>query len=135
MTVQQRHIVKLKMTDTKQQIELLNGEVWKEIESYKEYYVSNYGRVYSKYRKTLLKPYFCDTPYQRVKLYGNGICKNVTIHRLVADAFCQKYTNANIIHHIDKNQSNNKANNLKWVTAEEHKMLHKHKNKRSKTNE
>ena len=41
------------------------------------------------------------------------------VHRLVADAFCEKRVGTNYVDHIDGDKLNNKAENLRWVTASE----------------
>lgn len=40
-------------------------------------------------------------------------------HRLVAENFCAKSANRNLVIHLDFNKKNNKYSNLKWVTQEE----------------
>ena len=95
-----------------------DGEVWKPVLGYNEYYVSNYGRVkhfvksYNSYH--LLAIYYhptTDRPYVRI---AN---KNFLLYRLVAHAFVDGYTNErNTVNHIDGDTHNNKADNLEWVT-------------------
>ena len=95
-----------------------DGEVWKPVLGYNEYYVSNYGRVkhfvksYNSYH--LLAIYYhptTDRPYVRI---AN---KNFLLYRLVAHAFVDGYTDErNTVNHIDGDTHNNKAVNLEWVT-------------------
>ena len=53
--------------------------------------------------------------YERVaaggKLYG--------VHRLVAEAFCEKTNGKTTVNHIDGNKRNNNADNLEWCTPRE----------------
>ena len=102
----------------------LEGEIWRNIENYPNYQVSNLGRVKSlNHRRTgrekILVQSF-NNGYLLVKLYdGNGGGKNHRVHRLVAKAFVHNDSpNEKIyIDHYDTNRSNNKANNLRWVTS------------------
>jgi hypothetical protein len=41
----------------------------------------------------------------------------VGVHRLVADAFCDKSEGLDVVDHIDHDRSNNNAENLRWVNA------------------
>ena len=53
--------------------------------------------------------------------------KGVLIHRLLAEIFIYNDDpkHKTEIHHIDKNKTNNKISNLKWVTPEQHREYHK----------
>jgi len=44
------------------------------------------------------------------------------IHRLVADAFCNKENGKNFVNHIDLNRENNSYLNLEWVTPRENRI-------------
>lgn len=46
-------------------------------------------------------------------LYAGG---SVPMHRIVADAFCEKGPGASIVNHKDGNRKNNTARNLEWTT-------------------
>ena len=45
--------------------------------------------------------------------------KTKTVHRLVAEAFCDKKEGRNCVNHIDHNKLNNCSDNLEWVTHAE----------------
>ena len=82
------------------------GEIWKDIEGYSNYQVSNLGRVKSKERYTnvgiknitkalrkerILKPQYNTKKYFQVVLYDkNQKPKTFKVHRLVAEAFIPK---------------------------------------------
>jgi hypothetical protein len=79
--------------------------------------VSNLGRIRSRLgviRKTVVG----NNGYIRVgvrKVDGkNTNC--VTAHRLVAKAFCEGYADGLTVNHIDGNKTNNRADNLEWVS-------------------
>lgn len=97
-------------------------EEWRDIKGYEGLYqVSNMGRVRSMSRRinnTLLKGELLSlnvkTGYQKVSLSG----KHFFVHRLVAFAFCEGYAPGLVVNHKDENKTNNKADNLEWVTSE-----------------
>ena len=91
------------------------------------YYISSKGRVLSLCREqpSILKPQLTGSHYYYVKING----KNRRIHKLVAAAFLTKPgTGVYDIHHIDGNALNNAAENLIYLTKEEHKEIHRQKN-------
>lgn len=82
--------------------------------------VSNHGRVLSlKHRGGLImKPMRGggNIPHYYVAFRRPGYKKNYYIHRLVADAFCEKPEGATCVNHLDYDPSNNHYKNLEWVT-------------------
>lgn len=65
----------------------------------------------------VVKPTTNSTGYLRVSLnLGNGM-RYYFIHRLVADAFCEKKEGCNIVNHLDGNKHNNYPSNLEWTTS------------------
>ena len=63
------------------------------------------------------------------RLYDDsGVLSNsLYIHRLVAEVFCfnPDLENKTEVHHKDVNSLNNRADNLIWLTPEEHREIHK----------
>lgn len=96
-------------------------EIWKAIEGYPDYQVSNLGRVKSlKFnREIILKPRIKNYAY--VSLSFNSLCNNFYIHRLVAIAFIPNPENKLEVNHIDGNKYNNSVSNLEWNTSKENK--------------
>ena len=94
-------------------------EIWKKIEGYEKYSVSNYGRVRNDNKNLILKPEITKFGYCRVRLNG----KHIFVHQLVARAFIP-YTGLNpdgteikgnrCINHKDENPLNNTVDNLEW---------------------
>lgn len=104
----------------------IDGEVWKAAIGYKYYLVSNYGRVYSIRNDRVLKPNTHTGGYLDVRLKRkSGGFQHVILSRLIANMFVPNPENKPIVHHIDGDIKNNKADNLMWVTAEEHKEIHR----------
>lgn len=102
-------------------------EIWKRIEEYPNYEVSNLGRVRTtKYYSNAQKKYYdrilvlkqktnrCG--YNHVGLSNENGRKNKVIHRLVAKAFIPNPNNFLEVNHKDGNKQNNKVNNLEWCT-------------------
>jgi len=90
-----------------------------EINDYPNYLIYDDGRVYSKKRKTFLKPQELKQGYKYNMLYKNGKQKNISIHRLVALHYIPNPNNKPQVDHIDRNTQNNDVSNLRWVTREE----------------
>lgn len=117
-------------------------ELWKDIEGYEGYQISNLGRVKSlakswvckgcvHYQKEkLLKPLKCSEggKYRIVGLYRNKCVKFHLVHRLVAEAFLEipeelkKYigTRKLQVNHINEfDKADNRVSNLEWMSAKE----------------
>lgn len=107
-------------------------EEWKDIESKIGFYqVSNLGRTrsldrivtYSNGQKRFYKGMILKTTdgngkhYPLVRLGHNETTTNV--HRLVAQAFIPNPENKPCVNHIDGNITNNRVDNLEWVTYSE----------------
>lgn len=101
-------------------------EIWKKIEGYSHYEISNLGRVRS-YRKAnaiLENPKIKNIEmdiwgYARVSLCAESICKHYKVHRLIAEAFIENPLNKKEINHINGIKTDNRIENLEWVTRSE----------------
>lgn len=110
-------------------IECLYNEEWRRIKEFPNYLISNYGRCYSLNQYRLLKPqtneYKTNTPYYGYRLTNSiKTCWKKT-HRLVAEAFIDNPKNKPEVHHINDNPWDNRADNLQWVTEDEHDEIHR----------
>lgn len=95
------------------------NEIWKTIDEYPNYQVSNLGRVKNIKKQSFLKPYPTRSGYLLVSLYSNKQRKCITIHRLVAEHFIPNPENKPCIDHINTDRTDNRIENLKWVTYSE----------------
>lgn len=92
-------------------------EVFKPVPGHPMYQVSNYGRVYSDYKKCILTPCVDKDGYLRVSIDGLGR----GVHRLVAFAFYDPSTPnyGDQVNHKDGIKHNNHISNLEWCTCME----------------
>lgn len=105
-------------------------EIWKQIDGYANYMISNFGNVISIANVSIkrnskikgivfkkLKITVDSSGYTRVSLYKNGTPKSYKVHRLVAEAFIPNRKNLPQINHKDENKQNNKVSNLEWCNS------------------
>lgn len=119
-----------------------NKEIWRPIKNYEGLYeISNFGRIksldrevkFSAYKKSnfnvrshtaklkgkMLKCYISQFGYIRIGLYKDSKIKDMAIHRLVAESFIKNINNKPFINHINGIKTDNRKENLEWVTASE----------------
>lgn len=103
---------------------------WKTINNYPNYLVSFHGKIYSKYSKRLIKN-IPSNGYYSVDIRSNGKRKRFKVHQLVAQSYIPNPENKKYVNHLDYNRSNNKVENLEWVTHSEN-MFHASKKRYKK---
>jgi len=95
----------------------------KEIIDYPNYIVTEKGKIYSKSHKKYISSRD-NSGYQYVTLYNNsGKGKDFSVHYLVATSFINNPNNFPMVNHKNHDRSDNKVNNLEWVTYTEN-MIH-----------
>lgn len=103
----------------------LEGEIWKPIDGYDKFEISNLGRFKYpiKFNSGKIKQRI--TYGSKHAEYLSGFLRNekesktINIHRIVALAFLPNIENKAVVNHIDGNKHNNKLSNLEWVTLSE----------------
>lgn len=92
-------------------------EVWKQINNFPNYEISNFGRI--KHYGKLINTISSLKGYVSVGLYNgkNNKGERFLLHRLVAKHFVDNPNNYNIVNHKDENKANNRADNLEWCTT------------------
>lgn len=101
---------------------MYENEVWKAIKDYEGMYeVSSCGRVMSLKRKAprILKACLSTDDYLRVCLSKEGKVRRLAVARLVAEAFIPNPNNLPEVDHINRNRTDNCAENLRWATRAE----------------
>ncbi len=94
-------------------------EIYKDIEGFDKYEISNLGNVRNKKTGLILKPVISSNGYYTIGLWKNGKRTTKKIHRLIAEAFIPNPENKPKVDHIDNNKQNNNTVNLRWVTSKE----------------
>lgn len=95
-------------------------EIWKTIEDYPNYMVSNMGRVKrlstGYYRRTekILKPQLQNNGYLHIKLSQKDKTKCILVHRLIAQVFIPNPNNLPQVNHINEDKTDNRVENLEW---------------------
>jgi hypothetical protein len=116
-------------------------EKWMPVLGYEDLYeVSSFGRVkscekevwnprgwYNKYPERILKTRVTKTGYVQVHICSDGVGVTTSVHRLVAFAFFgEPPGNKYQVNHKNGIKTDNRPENLEWVTAKEN-IQHAHK--------
>jgi len=97
-------------------------EIYKTIEGFENYEVSNFGHIKNKKTGRILKACPNENGYLIANFYKDKKVKSLNIHRIVGMTFLDNPDNKPQIDHIDNNKNNNNVNNLRWATSSENQM-------------
>lgn len=100
----------------------MSNEIWKDIDGFPGYQVSNKGKVRNIKNGNVLKSCFDKSNgYMVVNLYdiNTSSIRKKFIHRLVAQSFIPNPENKRTVNHIDCDKTNNDISNLEWATDSE----------------
>lgn len=101
--------------------------MWKKINGYPYYEICEEGKVKSlargkKKNDKILKNTLLKTGYYHVDLCYEGKRTKKLIHRLLAEAFIENKENKPQVNHINGIKSDNRLENLEWVTISENQL-------------
>lgn len=96
-------------------------EIWKTIEDYPDYMISSMGRVKSLWygKEKIMKLRNDSDGYVLINFHKNKKQITFKVHRLVAQAFIPNPENKPYIDHINTDRTDNRVENLRWVTNKE----------------
>jgi hypothetical protein len=97
-----------------------------QIANYLNYSISKDGNVINNKFKRKLKPFLDAYGYYQVCLCNKGQIKKFRVNRLVAEAFIPNTNNYKQVNHINGIKTDNRIENLEWVTPSQN-MLHAYK--------
>lgn len=100
-------------------------EEWRVVPDFPKYSVSDLGRVRGP--RGVLKPHIVTTGYHKVNIHNNVAKLYTGVHALVLRAFVGSAPEAHEAAHLNGNSSDNRLENLRWVTHQEnmdHKVIH-----------
>jgi hypothetical protein len=106
-------------------------EVWKKIEGFEKYEISNYGRLkvnlkfrkYRDYQSKMFNPCKDKDGYFTTSLSKNRNHYPKKIHRLVAQSFLTNEYKHPVVNHINGIKTDNRVENLEWCTVK-HNNIH-----------
>lgn len=102
--------------------------VWKPIPGFKNYIISEDGRVFNLKTKRMIGNNVVGG-YHIVGIKSDeGVWRSARVHRLMGETFLKNELGLPIIHHKDHNKRNNHISNLEYVTYSQNtRQYYKHK--------
>lgn len=94
------------------------NEIYKQVEGYEGYAVSNLGNVKNS-KGLIMQTYIINSGYKAIKLSDSGKSFAFLVHRLVALTHLIHIDGKDVVNHIDGDKLNNNVDNLEWVTTSE----------------
>lgn len=91
-------------------------EEWRQIRGYPHLFVSSEGRVWTAIYSRYLRPHLTNRGYLRIALSKDKSVKQISVHRIVAEAFIPNPEGLTDVDHIDGDKLNNRVENLQWMS-------------------
>ncbi len=89
------------------------------IPDYPNYTIDRDGNVVNKKNLRILKQQLDKDGYAITTLYNGGKYRKMKIHRLLGMCYIPKIEGKDLIDHINRDKSDNRIENLRWVNASE----------------
>jgi hypothetical protein len=86
------------------------------------YLVTKDGQVYSSKSNKFLIKQIDAYGYETVMLSNKKERKNTKVHRMIAETYINNHDNKPIVNHINGIKTDNRLENLEWVTAKENQI-------------
>lgn len=102
---------------------------WKPVNGFEHYLVSNTGLVFNTRRQSLKKSCPDKKGYMRIRLIDGSKGATKKVHRLVAEAFLENFSEKPQVNHRDCDKKNNHVSNLEMANQSEN-TKHAWKNNR-----
>ena len=99
----------------------MEEEIWKKIDNFPNYSVSNLGKARNDITARMMKQCL-KGGYYHCGFTNNSTRKSCKVHRIVALAFIPNPENKSDVNHKDKNKINNNISNLEWNTRKENNI-------------
>ena len=95
----------------------------KVIKGFQDYMIDEVGNVYSIKNMKYLKSWTTKNGYKQVRFSVDNKTYTKSVHRLVAEAFIPNPYDKSVVHHINEDKTDNRVENLMWVTNKENLNL------------
>ena len=100
----------------------------KKIDGFPNYELSNDGVVYNIKKNKQVKTYLLNG-YYYLHLINKSVNITISVHRLVAIKFIDNPNEKKIVNHINGIKTDNRIENLEWVTQSENTFLYYNDNR------